>query len=287
MTTAAGVLPPAPCMTIALALTSIALYLFAAVLVGVRLTAPHGIGHMLRGGFAGAVAVAVLLHGVLLYHGIVSGRGLNLGFANAASLTAWVIVLCVLGAMLTRHLDNLGVFVLPLAAVAIGASLLLPAEHRMTERYGIGVDLHIVVSVLAYSVLSIAACQAVVLAFQERQLRLRRPARILRRLPPLQQQESVLFQLIGAGFFLLSLSLVSGVMFVENIFAQHLVHKTVLSIAAWLVFAVLLWGRWRHGWRGRTAIRWSLGGFFILMLAYFGSKLVLELILGRAWYPGA
>ena len=72
-------------------------------------------------------------------------------------------------------------------------------------------------------------------------------------------------------------------MFVQHMFAQHLAHKTVLSITAWAVFAVLLWGRWRFGWRGRTAIRWSLGGFVILALAYFGSKLVLEVLLGRHW----
>ncbi|MGH8472324.1 MAG: cytochrome C assembly family protein, partial [Gammaproteobacteria bacterium] len=100
-------------------------------------------------------------------------------------------------------------------------------------------------------------------------------------LPPLQTLEGLMFQHIGAGFFLLSLSLMSGMMFLNDIFAQHLVHKTVLSLVAWLVFAVLLFGRWRYGWRGRTAIRCTLGGFASLMLAYFGSKVVLELILHR------
>jgi ABC-type uncharacterized transport system permease subunit len=93
--------------------------------------------------------------------------------------------------------------------------------------------------------------------------------------------ESLLFQMIGAGFVLLSLTLVSGLMFVEDIFAQSLVHKTVLSLLAWGVFGILLWGRWRFGWRGRTAIRWTLSGFAALALAYFGTKLVLELVLKR------
>ena len=93
--------------------------------------------------------------------------------------------------------------------------------------------------------------------------------------------ESLLFQMIAIGFAILSLALLSGVLFLEDIFAQHLVHKTVLSLAAWLVFAVLLWGRFRFGWRGRTAIRWTLGGFAVLLLAYFGSKFVLELVLMR------
>jgi len=87
--------------------------------------------------------------------------------------------------------------------------------------------------------------------------------------------------MIGVGFALLTLALVTGVLFLQDIFAQHLVHKTVLSIMAWCVFALLLWGRWRFGWRGRVAIRWTVGGFVFLMLAYFGSKLVLELILKR------
>jgi ABC-type uncharacterized transport system permease subunit len=93
--------------------------------------------------------------------------------------------------------------------------------------------------------------------------------------------ETLLFQMIGGGFIALSFSLLSGIMFLDDVFAQQLVHKTVLSIAAWAVFGVLLWGRWRHGWRGRTAIRWTLSGFAALVLSYFGSKLVLELILQR------
>jgi ABC-type uncharacterized transport system permease subunit len=143
------------------------------------------------------------------------------------------------------------------------------------------VDAHILLSILAYSVLSIGALQAVLLAVQEKHLREKRPGGFIRALPPLQTMETLLFRMIGAGFILLSLALVSGALFVQDLFAQHLVHKTVLSIVAWAVFAILLWGRQRFGWRGRTAIRWTLSGFFSLMLAYFGSKWVLEVVLGR------
>jgi ABC-type uncharacterized transport system permease subunit len=142
-------------------------------------------------------------------------------------------------------------------------------------------QIHILISLIAYSMLTIAAVQAVVLAVQDRQLHNHRPGGMMRALPPLQWMEHLLFQLIAVGFVLLTLALGTGFVFLQDIFAQHLVHKTVLSIAAWLVFAVLLWGRARFGWRGRTAIRWTLGGFFALMLAYFGSKLVLELVLHR------
>ena len=90
-----------------------------------------------------------------------------------------------------------------------------------------------------------------------------------------------MFQMLTLGFFLQTLSLITGMLFLHNMFAQHLAHKIILSVVAWLVYAILLWGRWRHGWRGKTAIRWTLSGFVSLLLAYFGSKLVLEFILGR------
>ena len=120
------------------------------------------------------------------------------------------------------------------------------------------------------------------LAIQEHHLRNRQPGGYIRALPPLQVMERLLFQMIGTGFALLSAALLTGFFFLEDIFAQQLVHKTVLSIAAWVIFGVLLWGRWKFGWRGRTAIRWTLSGFIFLLLAYFGSKAVLELILTRA-----
>jgi ABC-type uncharacterized transport system permease subunit len=91
----------------------------------------------------------------------------------------------------------------------------------------------------------------------------------------------LLFQLIGAGFVLLSLTLLTGALFVEDLFGQHLVHKTVLSFAAWVVFGALLFGRWRYGWRGRRAVRLTLIGMLVLLLAFFGSKFVLEIVLKR------
>ena len=91
--------------------------------------------------------------------------------------------------------------------------------------------------------------------------------------------ETLLFQMIGLGFIVVSVALLSGVFYIENIFDQRLVHKTVLSVTAWIIFGVLLFGRWRFGWRGRTAIRWTISGFVLLMLAYFGSKFVIQLVL--------
>ncbi len=130
--------------------------------------------------------------------------------------------------------------------------------------------------------LTLAAVQAIALAVQDRLLHRHSMATLLR-LPPLQLMERLLFQMVAIGFFLLSLTLLTGFWFIDNWLAQHLAHKTVLSIVAWLFFGVLLWGRWRYGWRGRIAIRWALAGYGVLILAYFGTKLVLEQVLQKHW----
>jgi ABC-type uncharacterized transport system permease subunit len=139
----------------------------------------------------------------------------------------------------------------------------------------------VTVALLAFSVLSIAAVLAILLAVQERALRHRQFGNWLRALPPLTLTETLLFRLIAAGFVLLSLTLLTGILFVDDLLGQHLAHKTVLSIIAWLVFGVLLYGRWRHGWRGRRAVNLTLIGMGVLLLAFFGSKFVLEVILHR------
>ena len=100
-------------------------------------------------------------------------------------------------------------------------------------------------------------------------------------LPPLERTETLMFALLVTGFGLLTLSLASGFFYLENMFAQHLVHKTVLSALAWLGYGVLLYGRWRYGWRGKRAVNWTIAASTLLMLAYFGSKLVLEFVLRR------
>jgi ABC-type uncharacterized transport system permease subunit len=159
--------------------------------------------------------------------------------------------------------------------------VLLPSDRLLPADASVGLRLHVLFSILAYSLLSIAALEALMLAWAERQLKRKRPRMIMQFLPPLATMEAFMFQILGVGFLLLSLSLGTGLMFLDDMFAQHLVHKTVLSIAAWLVFAALLAGRYYLGWRGRIAVRATIAGFLLLMLAYFGSKIVLELILKR------
>lgn len=225
--------------------------------------------------------VALLLHTVVLWQQMVTATGLNFGFFNALSLVAWVIVVLLLAVLPKRPVENLGLLAMPMAALAVALSASFQSEAMLSHERGWGLQLHILIAILAYSILTISAVQALLLYFQDRQLRRRHFGGFLRALPPLQTMETLLFQFIGVGFVLLSLAVGSGALFLEDMFAQHVAHKTILTIVAWVIFGTLLWGRWQFGWRGRTAIAWSLGGFLALMLAFFGSKLVLEVILSR------
>jgi ABC-type uncharacterized transport system permease subunit len=127
----------------------------------------------------------------------------------------------------------------------------------------------------------IGTFQALLLAIQDKFLKTKQVSKIIDILPPLQIMEQLLINIIVIGFFLLSLSLATGIVFIYDIFEQHLTHKTVLSILAWIIYAILLWGRWSFGWRGKRIINWVLGGFLTLLLAYVGSKFALEFIFHR------
>jgi len=268
-------------MTILLTATIVTLYLAASGLLlrRIALGAAAGTRSKLPPLLIGLAAA--LIHGVLIYHAIRLPFGLDLEFFNVLSLIAWSVTVLVLVTALTQPLENLGLVVLPFAAACVALQAIWPSNPDMLSHLAVEMQGHILISILAYSLLSVAAVQAILLAVQDKQLRNRHPGGFIRALPPLETMEGLLFQMIGVGFILLSLSLVSGFVYLENMFAQHLVHKTILSVIAWIVFAILLWGRWHFGWRGRKAIKWTLSGFVLLMLAYLGSKLVQELILHR------
>lgn len=227
--------------------------------------------------------IAVLLHLYLSLIHLNQVDAITFDFFNMLSLVMWVICCLFLISALGKRIETLSLIIFPLAALAVllNAFLTTPSIHTL-HHSGWQIQSHVILSVLAYSLLSVAAVQALMLSIQEKQLHTRQPGRFIQSLPPLQVMETLLFQMIGAGVGLLSLSLLSGFLFLEDLFAQHLVHKTVLSIIAWLVFLTLLWGRSHYGWRGQTAIKWTFGGYFSLMLAYFGSKFVLELLLKQA-----
>ena len=262
-------------------LLAIFLYLFAGVLLLTRLMRGEPEVGCQRNQTMMIALAAVIIHGSILYPAIITATGLNIGIFYAASLVTLTTSLLLLLATLTEPVDNLGIPAFPAAALCIGLTMLFPQPHIISSITTWQLALHILASLLAYSILGLAVLQALLLAIQDQHLRNRNPGGFIRALPPLQTMESLLFQMIAAGFALLTLALISGTLFLEDMFAQHLAHKTILSCIAWVVFAILLWGRWRFGWRGRVAIRWTIGGFMFLMISYFGSKFVLELIIGR------
>jgi len=222
--------------------------------------------------------IAVVIHAVIVLG--THGGGVDLHFFAALSLVSVCVAALCLVVNLMRPVASLGIVVFPLAAIFLLVDVFLaPPTQPLPIDWQI--KLHVLFALLGFSVLSVAAVLAILLALQERALRKRRFNGIVGALPPLTLTESLMFQLIGAGFILLSLTLLTGILFVDNLFAQHLVHKTVLSIAAWFVFGGLLLGRWRYGWRGRRAVELTLFGMALLLLAYFGSRFVLEVLLKR------
>jgi ABC-type uncharacterized transport system permease subunit len=223
---------------------------------------------------------ALASHGIIVWLIAFPSRGVELGFFKIAALLFLVINLACVTTLTRRPLQNLLIVLFPLSALAVLVSAFAPDTTPASELSG-GIILHVSSSILAYAVLTLAAVQAAVVALQDHQLKHRHTRGIIQVLPPLQMMEGMLFELLWIGLALLTIAIVTGAIFVEDIFAQSLVHKTVLTIAAWLLFSILLWGHYRLGWRSKTAVRLTLAGFALLMLAFFGSKLVLELILQR------
>lgn len=223
--------------------------------------------------------LALLAHAVGLYNQLLTPYGLNLDFFNAASLIAAAVIALTLLACARIPVENLLLLLLPLGALTALLAQFMPSGTIQPINEEPGILAHILLSILAYGMLTIAMFQSLLLLLQDHQLKHKHPSGLIRNFPPLQTMESLLFGFLWAGWGLLSLSLLSGWLFLEDLFAQHLAHKTLLACVAWLVFGVLLWGRHQLGWRGHKAIRWTLAGFCLLMLAYFGSKLVREFIL--------
>lgn len=223
--------------------------------------------------------LALLLHAWILQDEMLTPTGINLGFYNALSLIAACITLFTLVSTLRYQADLMLMVIMPVTAIAVALDATSTSSHLLAPGSSSALITHVLTSLIAYSVLGLSALHAVLLSIQNSFLHDHHPGGIIKILPPLKAMETILFEGITVGFILLTISLGTGLMFLENMFAQQLAHKTVLSIIAWVVFSILLIGRLVFGWRGKTATRWTLGGFVSLMLAYFGSKFVLEILL--------
>jgi ABC-type uncharacterized transport system permease subunit len=267
-------------MTTLLALVAILLYLGSACLMTFRALRGESYREV-KTLLVAAACIALCCHAIINYRLLLVHGGLNLGFFRITSTIAWFIALTGLVASIRAPIDKLLIPVYSFAGLSLVGVLLFPDAATSTTHISPGVASHILLSILAYSAMTLAACQAITLNIQNHELKARHIRGLLNALPPLQTMEKLLFQIVWVGMILLTLSIVSGIVFLDDIFAQHLAHKSFFSIVAWLIFALLLWGRHQLGWRGQIAIRWTLVGFAVLMLAYFGSKFVLELILHR------
>ncbi|MDR2241101.1 MAG: cytochrome c biogenesis protein CcsA [Zoogloeaceae bacterium] len=231
-----------------------------------------------------ALALALLLHGSVLYGELFGGGMMRFGFSVALSLMLWLAVLIYWVESFHARLEGLQPLALPLAGVCVLLPILFPGQHLLTNVDSTIFRVHFFIAMAAYSLFTLAALHAIIMAVAERRLHRGELTRPLTRLPPLLTMESLLFRLITIAFILLTLTLISGIAFSETLFGKALEfnHKTLLSILSWLIFAALLVGRYVWGWRGRKAVHWTLTGFVVLLLAYVGSRFVLEVVLGRA-----
>ena len=227
--------------------------------------------------------VALGIHAAVLFGAMFSGNTLRIGVGDAISAILWLTVLIYWLGGLFYRLEGLQALIMPVAAVAALLPALLPAAQPLPNTELLVFKLHLLIAMLAYSLFTIASLHVLLMAMLDRRLHQGSLPAGLQKLPALLTMETLLFRIIWAGFVMLSLTLVSGVVFSEELFgkAARLNHKTIFGIVSWLVFGALLCGRHFYGWRGRIAGRWTLIGFLMLVLAYLGSKFVLEILLGR------
>ena len=230
------------------------------------------------------VPVALVLHAMLVYRGLVTPKGLDLGVAHAISLIVWLTVLIywVAGLAYSGLASILGLMA-PIALAAVLLQGVIPTHHYVTYTASPLFTLHFAIAMLAYALFIVATVHAIVMLAEEKWLHRGVLPPFLRTLPPLLEMEALLFRILLAAFVLLTFTVLSGLLFSEQLFGKPLTftHKTVFGILSWLVFGTLLGGHYLRGWRGRTAVNWTLTGFVMLLLAYVGSKVVLELILQR------
>jgi len=230
------------------------------------------------------VPVALVLHAMLLYRRVMSAEGLDLGVANAISLLVWLTVLIYwLAGLVFEGLSGILGLMAPVALIAVALQAMIPTHHFIEYASDPLFALHVGIAMLAYSLFMIATVHALVMLAEEKWLHRGQVPPFLGALPPLLEMERLLFRILLAAFVLLTLTLVSGTFFSEQLFGKPFTasHKTVFAFISWFIFGGLLAGHHFRGWRGKTAVRWTLAGFTTLLLAYVGSKVVLEIILKR------
>lgn len=234
---------------------------------------------------------AIALHAVALYQAILANNQIHLGWALAFSAAIWLGMIVFWLESLFVRIDGLLLILLPTAALVAILGGLFPNGHLVPHANSDWLRIHLLIALTAYGLITVAALHSMLMAALDRQLH--RPvehiaqrnvlSHALDSMPPLLIQEQLLFRLIWIGFFVLTMAVISGALVSLRLSNTlfPLDHKTVFTLLSWLTFGGLLIGRYARGWRGRIALRWTLAGFAFLLLAYTGSRFVLEVILQR------
>lgn len=225
----------------------------------------------------GLYAMAIAGHGFLLYRWIDTQFGQNLSMSNLFSFTAWLAGLFILLPTLKKPLENLLMFLTPIAASSVLWIILFPWSTNLHQTLSSTDVWHILIALSSAGLLGVAGLQAILVWFQNHALKVKKYTPFVRLFPPLETMEQLLFQIIGVGFILLSIALFTGLWLSRDTLLSVNLEKFILSIIAWLLFAILLVGHYFFGWRGPKAIRWTLIGSALLPLAYFGSKFAVGL----------
>ena len=263
-------------MVVAFLIASMA-YILVSIYLGWALATDRPIH---KWGTLGVLLIGMLAHAVLLYPYIVTLYGLNFNLFNTLSLTSLFFLLFYGLFCLYRPIVSLGILAAPTAFIGITIGYVGRAPYQPLTNVSMGLEAHIILSLAAYCVLLMAAVQALFLRLQIRELKQSTIHRFwVNKLPSLQSMEALLFDMIMVGFVLLSIALGLGLIYVQDLMAQHIAHKTVFSVLSWLLFGVLLVGNWRAGWRGKQAANITIYAFVLLAVGFVGSKFVLELLL--------
>jgi ABC-type uncharacterized transport system permease subunit len=261
-----------------------AAYLVAALIEWGRLApANDGASEQFAPASRWLAALALAGHALLVDSAVVKPGGFDVSFANALSAVAGLTAFFAWIGTLARALPGILAVALPVAAIGAPLPALFPNPHEIAFAGEPFALVHIAVALAAFALLIVASLQALVILGLQKRLHRGLPEPAGHGMPPLLTLERLLFRLVDIGFVLLTLALVSGALFSEELFGKPLrfTHKVVFSVLGWLVFGALVFGRYRYGWRGKTALGWVVAGTGLLVLAYVGSKFVLEVLLRR------
>ncbi|KUJ72883.1 inner membrane protein YpjD [Thiomicrospira sp. WB1] len=261
-------------LTSVLALMASLLYLYATLTIWRRFRADQKCEDHCecRNRFFWLVCLGLVFHFLSFAPALTDGNWLYFNLSIGLSLISWVALAILLVTNINKPTENLGIFILPIGAV----TALLPLVQTDTIPLPIELGSHVLISIIAYSIMGLATAQAVLYALQEKRFQKRQLNTLFKSLPPLQVMEKVLMQLVLIGFVFVSFALLSGVFFLEDIFAQHLVHKTFFALLAWAAYLLLLIGHHRMGWRGQKAATYTIWAYVLLVVSYIGTQLILQ-----------